>query len=130
MNNGKDNSNYKESNLISKNNKHNKVNQTGRESTKWHSKIASGNSGSSRRTGGSSGRSTSSKSSGNSGIVDTTPVQEKQVNNDAVFDLLENIVSKNKSLIYAEKDIMSNKNLTAEEKQLALEQIREYYRSK
>lgn len=130
MNNGKDSLHFKENNLISKNNKHNKVNRTGRESTKWHSKIASGNSGSSRRTGGSSGRSTSSKSSGNSGIVDTTPVQEKQVNNDAVFDLLESIVSKNKSLIYAEKDIMSNKNLTAEEKQLALEQIREYYRSK
>ena len=130
MNNGKNNSNYKGNNLISKNNKHSKVKQIGRESTKWHFKIVSGNSGSSRRTGGSSRRSTSSKSSGNSGIVDTTPVQEKQVNNDAVFDLLENIVSKNKSLIYAEKDIMSNKNLTAEEKQLALEQIREYYRSK
>lgn len=119
MNNGKDNSNYKENNLISKNNKHNKVNRTGRESTKWHSKIVPGKSSSGKK-----------RSSSGSGIIDTTPVQEKQVNNDAVFDLLENIVSKNKSLIYAEKDIMSNKNLTAEEKQLALEQIREYYRSK
>lgn len=134
MSNGKDSLHYKENNLISKNNKHNKVKVIGRESTKWHSKIASGNSGSSRRTGGSSRRtsrkSSSSKSSGTSGIIDTTPVQEKKVNSDAVFDLLESIVSKNKSLIYAEKDIMSNKNLTAEEKQLALEQIREYYRSK
>ena len=119
MNNGKDNSNYKENNLISKNNKHNKVKIIGKENTKWHSKIASGNSGSSK---------SNKKDDRYSGIepdIDTTP-QAPQIS-DKFFDILDKASKKN-SLEYAKQVILTS-SLSKEERNLALQQIEEYFRS-
>ena len=101
MNNGKDSLHYKENNLISKNNKHNKVKVIGRESTKWHSKIASGNSGSSSKRGRKS-----SKSSG-SGIIDT---KGGQTDMSKVSAVLNEIVDNDLSKLDALAKINSYKN--------------------
>ena len=110
MNNGKDSLHFKENNLISKNNKHNKVNRTGRESTKWHSKIVPGKGRNSNKT---------TVTDNGSGIIDTTG---GQIDMNKVGKVLNEILDNDLSKLDALAKINSyrNKKIIGEQEYNAL----------